>query len=464
MAQATQKKQSNLLQFFLIFLIVYFGTQLFFGNQQNVEKPSAGLHIRAASANITVGHHPVLIVQNVPVASESKGAWGYLQSKLCAVARKFGSKKTEHDCRALAVAEKGETLSIPSRCPEPPVDLFTVADPQAWEKLMKVTSSETAVPCEPIPALQPGDSVQVSLAPWKYSLFERVGAFEARIPETVKGVAIASGSGSAVVSPGVVRFTVSEPGAFTKLFRTFVAAPLLNLLVLIASFTPGHNLGVAIILLTLAIKLLLFLPTQHALEGQKKMQMLQPKLQELQKKYDGDQKRIQEETMKLWKEHKINPFSSCLPMLLQFPILIGLYATIRDSSTLSLSRHLFYGAYQNLPWSFDAHFLGLNLLKPEVFVFPILLVVLQFLQMKLTFAIQKRKTKKKDAVIDVGTKKKPEEPSMQDTQQKMMLYVLPLMIGFFALQSPAAVALYWGVSTLFGIAQQMIVNREHLRV
>ncbi len=458
-----EKKQSNLLQFFLIFLAVYFGTQLFFGNQQNAEKPVPGLHLRAASQSITIGHHPILVLQNIPEMSESKGAWGYVLSKLCAIGRKFGSDKSEQECRALAVTETGKTLSLPSRCPEPPVDLFLANMPESWEKFVRVTSSETIVPCESIPALQPGDSVQVSLAPWKYSLFERVGAFEARLPGAGSGAVAATGSGASVSSASVARFTISEPGAFTKLYRTFIAAPLLNLLVLIASFTPGHNLGLAIILLTIAIKLLLFLPTQHALEGQKKMQMLQPKLQELQKKYPNDQKRVQEETMKLWKEHKINPFSSCLPMLLQFPILIGLYTTIRDGSALTLSQHLFYGPYQNLSWHFDTHFLGLDLVKPEVFIFPITLVVLQFLQMKLTFAIQKRKTKKKDAIIDVGAKAK-DEPSAQDMQQKMMLYVLPLMIGFFAFQSPAAVALYWGVSTLFGIGQQILVNREHLSV
>ena len=145
-------------------------------------------------------------------------------------------------------------------------------------------------------------------------------------------------------------------------------------------------------------------------------------------------------------------------MVIQFPVLIGLFYVIRDGSDLALSHHLIYGAYQNLSWHFGTNFLGLDLLKPNIIVMPLLLVLLQFLQMKLTFSIQKRKKKQQD-IIDVHAPASP-----QDMQQNMMLYGLPLMIGFFALGFPSAVALYWGVSTLFGIGQQMIVNREHLRV
>jgi YidC/Oxa1 family membrane protein insertase len=184
------------------------------------------------------------------------------------------------------------------------------------------------------------------------------------------------------------------------------------------------------------------------------MQMLQPKLEELKKKYPNDPKKQQEETMKLWKEHNINPFSSCLPLVIQFPVLIGLLYVIRDATHLDLVRHLIYPVYQNLSWSFDTQFLWLDLLKPEWIVLPITLVVLQFLQMKLTFAIQKKKTKSDAAAPSASA----------NMQQKVMLYALPIMIGVFALQFPAAVSLYWGVSTLFAIGQQMIVNREHLRV
>jgi YidC/Oxa1 family membrane protein insertase len=227
------------------------------------------------------------------------------------------------------------------------------------------------------------------------------------------------------------------------------------LLIFIASLLPGYNLGLAIIILTLVVKLLLFFPTQHAMEGQRKMQLLQPKLQDIKKQWAGDLQKQNEETMKLWREHRINPFSSCLPILLQFPVLIGLFYVIRDGSVLELSRHLIYPFYAHLDWQFGHAFLWWNLTKPDMLFFPAFLVILQFFQMKLSFHFAKKKGKKQE---------KKEEASPMEMQQKMMLYVLPFMIGFFALKFPVAVSLYWGVSTLFAIGQQLIVNREHLQV
>ena len=88
---------------------------------------------------------------------------------------------------------------------------------------------------------------------------------------------------------------------------------------------PGHNLGWAIILLTLIIKLILLAPNQKALKAQKQMQKIQPQLDALKKKYANDQQKLAAETMEIWKKYKINPMSSCLPMLIQFPILIALF-------------------------------------------------------------------------------------------------------------------------------------------
>lgn len=467
MAEAS--KRGNAFQFVLLFIAIYLGMQLLFGvvfpQNETSSLQESGL-LLTSSSSFTIGTNPVLHLENRPSSTKSHGMVGWLRSKQCSLMQLLGSTKTAHDCNAFAATYTGTPVTLTDRCPEPPVGLFRVENsgtPQ--EKRSPITSSETVVPCATPSVIEPGDTVDIALSPWKYSLFEKPGVYEARVLSGAEepGVTVAkqvSGSGT-VMSPTVTRFAIVEPGIFTKIFRTFISAPFLNLLILIASVLPGHNLGIAIILLTLVVKIVLFFPTQHALEGQKKMQMLQPKIEALKAKYNGDAAKIQEETMKLWKEHKINPFQSCLPMLIQFPILIGLFYVIRDGSDLTLSRHLIYDVYQNLPWHFGTYFLGLDLLKPSIIIMPPLLVVLQFLQMKLTFSIQKRK-KNKDAVVDASKEKAPASP--QDMQQKMMLYGLPIMIGVFALQFPSAVALYWGVSTLFAIGQQMIVNREHLRV
>ncbi len=336
-----------------------------------------------------------------------------------------------------------DLLVPPDTCPMPPVNVFRFPD-SATGALRPLLTDEVAGVCTPLQPIPAGQKVVFSLAPWKYSLFNQPGRFELRLPLPLPPE-VASGS---VLT---TEFTQHEPGAFVRLFRGTVTKPLLFTLISIASALPGHSLGWAIIILTLLVKIVLFFPTQHALEGQRKMQALQPKLEELKKKFAKDPKRMHEETMNLWKENKVNPFQSCLPMLVQFPVLIGLFFVIRDSSVIETSREFLYPIHQNLDWSFGHAFLGLDLMTPHAFIFVPLLVVMQFIQMKLTMTFAKRKQQAKPA---------SETQSAMDMQQKIMLYVLPAMIGFFALKFPSAVSLYWLVSTVFAIGQQVVVNRK----
>lgn len=349
-----------------------------------------------------------------------------------------------------------KTLTLPSRCPEIPFDVFSISGEGTTATATSITASGTAIPCSDIPALEPiaaGDSAKVDLNPWKYSAFSQAGIYEIRLPEgSMLGDAqMTNGSGSAIVA----RFSLNEPNMFIKLFRSLITKPFLNFLILSASILPGYNLGLAIIILTLIVKLLLFIPTQHALEGQKKMQLLQPKLEAVKKQYKDNPEQMQKETMRLWKEHGVNPLQSCLPILVQFPVLIGLFYVIRDGSNLALSKGLIYPVYQDLTWNFNTNFLGLDLTQPHMWIFPPMLVVLQFVQMWLSFKIADKKKAKQIEKAEVATG--------MELQQKIMLYVLPLMIGYFALQFPSAVSLYWGISTLFAIGQQIIVNREHIK-
>lgn len=343
------------------------------------------------------------------------------------------------------VNETKTPLTLPARCPAPPVDiLFTSADGGQPQELI---ANESILPCTDLLIVPAEGSAAVDLAAWKYALFSQEGTVTASLDLPPANVP----EGGEVTA--TVNFLVTEPGVFTKVFRTFVTRPLFNALIFIASLSPNHNLGIAIILLTILIKLLLLLPNQHALEGQMKLQSVQPKMDELKKKYADDPKKMQEETMKLWKEMKINPLQSCLPILLQMPILIGLFFVIKDGVAIATSKHLLYSFYHDLPSDYLGHyFLGLDLLLPHVLIFPPLLVILQFIQMKMMMK-----------------KKKPQEIVVQPTfqsrlqnidQQTIMTYVLPFMIGFFALSFPSAVSLYWGTSTIFGIAQQWFVMKK----
>ena len=417
MTQASNKKGS-ILQFLAIFAVVYLLTQLtmkyVFPERYGNAEPRTGVMMNMVDATVKGQHHPDITITNATDTA----------------------------------------LILEDRCPMPPVLAWKV---QADGERMPLETTETALPCTPLTSIAAGETVTVSLAPWKYSLFDDYGTYELELPAP-EGTEVGVVDAESQYREGVItRFNYYEVGVVTQLFRTFITKPLLNGLILIASVMPGYNLGLAIIILTVIVKLLLFVPTQHALEGQRKMQLVQPKMDALKKKYKDDPKKMQEETMKIWKEFGVNPMQSCLPMLVQFPILIGLFFTIRDGSILALSQHLLYEPYQNLSWTFGTNFLGLSLTKPSVYIFPPLLMVMQFLQMKLSFAINKKKQEKQ------GKKQEKETMSQQEIQQKVMMYGLPLMIGFFAIRFPAAVSLYWGVSTVFAIFQQLYVNRKDLK-
>ncbi len=405
--------------FFAVYLVTQYGLKFFFPKQFDPNYEPQGVVLQTVDHSISAGHHPILSLQN----------------------------GTDKD------------LVLEDLCPMPPVLVWKVDENNNRTPL---TTTETALPCEPLTNVPAGATVQIDLAPWKYSLFDEFGIYEVELPIDSSLIGGTPGTDASQHREGIIdRFTISEAGVVTQLFRTFISKPLLNLLIFIASVLPGHSLGWTIVLLTLAIKLILFFPTQHAMQGQRKMQLIQPKIEALRQKYKNDPKLLNQETMKLWKEEKVNPFQSCLPMMLQIPILIGLYYAIRDGSHLVLSQHLIYDFYQQLTWTFDTNFFGLDLTKPSpLWLFPPLLALAQFGQMKLSFAMAKRK---KDALKKESDKPKEDEKapaSAQVIQQRMMTYMFPFLIAFFSLRLPAAVSIYWFVSTLFAIGQQFVVNRK----
>lgn len=400
-------KKSRLLDFLLVFAVVYlvveFGMRWFFPKAEPNQVASITLSMKDAS--VALGNTPIAVIHN----------------------------NTPTD------------LTLP--CPDLPLALY--AEGSASGALLE--PSITADSCSEAYIVKAGKSLTVELDAWKNAHFAVVGDFRLELDSV-------TGTGAAIDVAPTVLFSVEQPGAFTKGFRAFITKPLFNALIFIASLMPGYNLGLAIIILTIIVKLILFIPTQHALEGQKKMQLLQPKFEAVRKQYKDDPKKMQAETMKIWKEHKINPMQSCLPLVVQFPVLIGLFYVIRDGVHLDRAQHLVYPFYQNIDWTFGTQFLGLDLTVPYVWIFPPMLVVLQFLQMKLSFMIADKKKAKQIAATTT-----PEVDTPQEMQQRIMLYALPLMIGFFALTMPSAVCVYWGISTLFAIGQQMIVNREHIK-
>ncbi len=201
---------------------------------------------------------------------------------------------------------------------------------------------------------------------------------------------------------------------------SFVAVPILYLL----KFFHGliHNWGVAIVILTIFVKLLLNPLSRHSMKSMKSMQTLQPKLKELREKYKGDKERLNVETMQLFKTNKVNPMGGCLPMLLQLPIYIALYKVLWNS--IELYRQPFFWFYRDLS-------------APDpFFVMPIILGVAMFFQQKLT-------------------------PSASaDPAQAKMMQIMPLMFTAFMLFLPSGLVLYILINTGMGVMQQYMMNKD----
>ncbi len=229
------------------------------------------------------------------------------------------------------------------------------------------------------------------------------------------------------------------------LYNDIIYRPLLNLLVFFYNVIPGHDVGVVIILLTLLIRLVLAPSFHKSLKSQKAMNDLQPKLNELKEKYKNDKEGQAKAMMALYKDNKINPLSSCLPLVIQLPVLIGLYQVFRialNPAVDIVTRLKGLYPFVNAPHSISPFLFGLlDLSKPSI-ALGIIAGLAQFWQSKLMM---------------------PKTPGQDATAKAMSFqttYVLPLVSVVIAIKLPAGLPLYWVVTTLFAVAQQYYILRK----
>ena len=229
-----------------------------------------------------------------------------------------------------------------------------------------------------------------------------------------------------------------------KIFDTLLYHPLFNFLILLYNYLPGHDFGIAVILLTVAIKLVLYPVSVKALNSQKALQKLQPKVQEIQKKYKDDKEQLTKETLDLYRREKINPFSGLFLAVIQLPILIALYTVFWKGLNPGELSNL-YGFVLN-PGQINAVFLGLVDLSKPNFFFAVMAGVLQFFQTKMLAPPKSTEVKK--------------GPDFSQTMQKQMLYIFPGLTVIILLSLPSAIGLYWTVSGIFSIGQQYFILKE----
>ncbi len=214
-----------------------------------------------------------------------------------------------------------------------------------------------------------------------------------------------------------------------SLYLTILYRPILNFFVALYNYLPGHDIGLVILILTLVIRLALYPLTKSSIKSQKSLQDLQPKMEEVKKQYANDQQKQAQALMALYKDNKVNPFSSCLPILIQLPILIALYSVMRNGLTLTdLGKDLY--SFVSNPGQLNAVSLGyFNMAKPN-FVLAILAGAAQFWQAKTL------------------SRKMPPKKAGEGSKDEAMTVLIGMGL-------PAGLTLYWFFSTLFTALQQV---------
>lgn len=236
-----------------------------------------------------------------------------------------------------------------------------------------------------------------------------------------------------------------------NLFTAILYQPFYNALIFIYDIIP--DLGVSIIIITVIIRIALLPLSKKAIESQKKMQEIQPELKEIQEKYKGDQQKKGEEIMKLYKEKKINPAAGCLPLIIQLVILIALYRVFYDASINFDNGNPLLYSFINGPDSINPISFGIIDITKRSIPLAIIAAGFQFWQTKMMMAKQKAQKKPEP-------KKDSKDPDFGTIMQQQMLYIAPAMTFFIGLSFPAALPIYWIVTTLFMIGQQYYVIKK----
>ena len=221
------------------------------------------------------------------------------------------------------------------------------------------------------------------------------------------------------------------PRAWGGLPMEWLGVPILKLMNWV--YDRVGNYGVAIILITVLSKVLFYPLTVKSMRSMKAMQALQPQMNAIRSKYKSDPKRMQQETMELYRKHKVNPAGGCLPMIAQIPIFYGLYLALSVSVELQGASFLCFGRIFNVDlWICDLA----N--QDPTYVLPVLMGVTMFVQQKMT-------------------------PIAGDPRQAKMMLIMPFIFTFMFLNLPAGLVLYWTVSNVLQILQQWYMDRPTTR-
>lgn len=412
----------NFLKWFLIFYIIFFGIQYFFGTPKEQEETT-----KQAEITITPERDSYVIGNMVRFIIENQTSNDIQFQTPC--------EQENENLKVLFVATHGEQ------------DIQTDISKEEREECLTTEITDMTVPAQTKIAFQTKE--------YNQDLFAEPGDYKLQMN-------FMTGEEQTTITSSTV--TMEKPGVLRQLFRALISRPLFNILVFFTEVFPGHSYGLAIIGLTILVRLALFIPNKKAMKSQRELQKIQPKLLEIKEKNKGNQQVIAMKTMELYKTHKINPLGGILPILLQMPFLLGIFYIIRDGISPHLS-YLLYGFYQNANLhAGDNMFLGLDLSLAQggngwkQIALALTVAAAQFTAIRLS-TIRAKKQNEKNGVV--AKKKKSDDPlAAVQNASKVMMYVMPGLVAVFSLSFPAGVGIYWLTSTIFGAGQQYFVNKE----
>jgi YidC/Oxa1 family membrane protein insertase len=233
-----------------------------------------------------------------------------------------------------------------------------------------------------------------------------------------------------------------------ELYNNFLVTPLLNLMLWLYDAVPGHDLGIAIILFTILVRLALYPFAKQQIKQQKAMQALQPKVDEIRKRLKDNREEQARELMALYQAEKVNPAASCLPLLIQLPIFIALFHVLQDVMAGKNFERLY--AFVAQPGSIDPTFLGIvNLANPS---YPLAIIagIVQYFSTKQIMGTAAVKQPPADVKDTAGA----QDESMAAIMNKQMLYIMPVMTIVIGFTLPGGLSLYWLTMSLLMWIQQ----------
>ena len=231
-----------------------------------------------------------------------------------------------------------------------------------------------------------------------------------------------------------------------EIYNTILIQPLLNLLIFFYNIL-WQDMGLAIIVVTILVRLVLYPSFKHQLESQKKLSELQPKLQEVKEKYKNDREQQSRALMELYRKEKVNPFGSCLPMIVQLIILIALYQVFKDGLNGDVLQRLY--PFVSSPGEIHTVSFGFLDLSERSVLLAVITGAFQFVQSRMMMKFHPRPTSKQGGTAG----------DITNLLSKQFVYVFPLITVVVGMSFPAGLVLYWLVTTLFAIGQQYLIMR-----